>query len=185
MKYPSRIFLTGVPGSRWSGFAQELESKGFDTSDRTPERTYTHSKYSGHVGAYYGTGMEFPAILDQKNLDLPYKGKINLPRLHKSHEWSLMLDDIDTLYPKAGIILIYRPNDASLLWWLEAGGFKIKYPNYDYYVDEFTMTQHIRKQNQAILKFAHKHKLTWEHHHTHYDVLIAKKFPQEKYEYVN
>ena len=88
-----------------------------------------------------------------------------------------MLDDIVDGYHRAGIILIYRPNEAAFKWWLEAGGFDIKYPNYDYYVDEATMMTHIEKQNDAILKFTHKHKLTWEHHHTHHDVLIAKKFP--------
>lgn len=173
----NRIFLTGVPGSRWSGIAQEIETEDFNTSDRIPERTYTHNKYSGHVGAYYGTGMEFPAILDTKNLDLPYNNKNKKIKLHKSHEWSLMLDDIVDWYHRAGIILIYRPNEAAFKWWLEAGGFDIKYPNYDYYVDEATMMTHIEKQNDAILKFAHKHKLTWKHHHTHHDVLIAKKFP--------
>ena len=36
----NRVFLTGVPGSRWSGIAQEIESEGgYDISDRTPERT--------------------------------------------------------------------------------------------------------------------------------------------------
>ena len=70
----NRIFLTGVPGSRWSGIAQEIESEGdYDVSDHS-ERTYTHGEYSGHIGAYFGTGMEFPAILDTKNLDLPYRG---------------------------------------------------------------------------------------------------------------
>ena len=172
----NRMFLTGVPGSRWSGIAQEIETEDFNTSDRTPERTYTHSKYSGHVGAYFGTGMEFPAILDTKNLDLPYVKNSKI-KLHKSHEWSLMLDDIVKWYHRAGIILIYRPNEAAFDWWLKAGGFNITYPNYDYYVDEPTMLTHIKKQNDAILKFAHKHKLTWKHHHTHYDVLIAKKLP--------
>ena len=45
----NRIFLTGVPGSRWSGIAQEIETEDFNTSDRTPERTYSHNKYSGHI----------------------------------------------------------------------------------------------------------------------------------------
>ena len=173
----NRIFLTGVPGSRWSGIAQEIESEGgFDISDRTPERTYTHK--GNHVGAYFGTGMEFPAILDTKNLDLPYRGKNLGTKLHKSHEWSLMLDDITDLYHRSGIILIYRPNEASLDWWLQAGGFSITYPNYDYYVDEKSMAKHIAIQNDAILKFAHKHKLKWTHHHKHHDILIAKKFPK-------
>ena len=173
----NRIFLTGVPGSRWSGIAQELENEGnYDISDRTPERNYTDK--GNHVGAYFGKGMEFPAILDTKNLDLPYEKKGKKPKLHKSHEWSLMLSTINYFYPKDGIILIYRPNEAALAWWLEAGGFNIAYPNYDYYKDEQTMAKHIAIQNEAILKFAHKHKLKWKHHHKHYDVLIAKKFPK-------
>ena len=99
----NRIFLTGVPGSRWSGIAQEIESEGgYDISDRTPDRNYTHNKYSGHVGAYFGTGMEFPAMLDTKNLDLPYNGTGT--KLHKSHEWSLILDEIADLYDRSGII---------------------------------------------------------------------------------
>ena len=172
----NRIFFTGVPGSRWSGIAQEIESEGgYDISDRTPDRNYTHNKYSGHVGAYFGTGMEFPAILDTKNLDLPYKG--TGIKLHKSHEWSLILDDIADLYDRSGIILIYRPNEASLDWWLQAGGFNITYPNYDYYKNEKTMAKHIATQNDAILKFAHKHNLVWQHHQTHHDILITKKFP--------
>tara|TARA_Y100001937_G_C6891746_1_gene229352 strand:+ start:27 stop:545 length:519 start_codon:yes stop_codon:yes gene_type:complete len=171
----NRIFLTGVPGSRWSGIAQEIESEGgYDISDRTPERTYTHK--GNHVGAYFGTGMEFPAILDTKNLDLPYRGTGT--KLHKSHEWSLMLDDITDLYHRSGIILIYRPNEVSLEWWLQAGGFNITYPKYDYYIDEKTMAKHIAIQNDSILKFAHKHKLKWTHHHKHHDILIAKKFPK-------
>ena len=175
----NRIFLTGVPGSRWSGIAQEIESEGgFNTSDQTHDRQYRHNGFSGHKGAYFGTGMEFPAILDTKNLDLPYSSKSTGIKLHKSHEWSLMLDDIVELYHRSGIILIYRPNEVSLEWWLEAGGFNITYPNYDYYKDEKTMAKHIATQNDAILKFAHKHKLTWEHHHKHHDLLIAKKFPK-------
>ena len=172
----NRIFFTGVPGSRWSGIAQEIESEGgYDISDRTPDRNYTHNKYSGHVGAYFGTGMEFPAILDTKNLDLPYKGTGT--KLHKSHEWSLMLDDIADLYDRSGIILIYRPNEASLNWWLQAGGFNITYPNNDYSKNEKTMAKHIATQIDAILKFAHKHNLVWQHHQTHHDILITKKFP--------
>ena len=171
------IFFTGVPGSRWSGIAREIKSSGqYDCTDRAPHRIYTHNDFAGHQEAYFGTGMEFPAILDTKNLDLPYKGTGT--KLHKSHEWSLMLDDIVEWYNRAGIVLIYRPNEVSLKWWLQAGGFNITYPNYDYYKDEKTMAKHIAIQNDAILKFAHKHRLTWEHHHKHHDILIAKKFPK-------
>jgi hypothetical protein len=59
---PNRIFLTGVPGSRWSGIAQTLESlNGFNTGDRTPAREFSHSGFTGHKGAYFGKGMEYEA----------------------------------------------------------------------------------------------------------------------------
>jgi hypothetical protein len=65
---PKRLFLTGVPGSRWSGIAQEIEDAvDADCSDRTENRRFTHSNFSGHVGAYFGSGMEFPAVLSETN----------------------------------------------------------------------------------------------------------------------
>jgi hypothetical protein len=55
MNLPNHIFFTGVPGSRWSGIAQTIESiPGFNTSDRNPGREYQHNTYSGHKGAYFG-----------------------------------------------------------------------------------------------------------------------------------
>ena len=174
-----RVFITGAPGSRWSGIAQEIKKDGnYNMSDRTSERQYQHHGFSGHKGAYFGTGMEFPAILDTKNLNLPYGRKSTGTKLHKSHEWSLMLDDITDLYHRSGIILIYRPDDACFSWWQEAGGFNINYPNYSHYENETKMKENIKKQNDAILKFSHKHNLIWKHHHKHHDVLIAKKFPK-------
>jgi len=72
-KIPKKIFLTGVLGSRWSGVAQEIEEfVDADCSDRTPEREYSHNKFSGHKGAYFGTGMEFPAVFSETVLDAPY-----------------------------------------------------------------------------------------------------------------
>ena len=174
-----RVFITGAPGSRWSGVAQEIEKDGnYDMSDRTSERQYQHHGFSGHKGAYFGTGMEFPVTLDTKTLNSPYDNKNNKTKLHKSHEWSLILDDIVKAHPKAGIILIYRPDDASFSWWQEAGGFNIDYPNYSHYENETKMKENIKKQNDAMLKFSHKHNLIWNHHHKHHDVLIAKKFPK-------
>ena len=63
---PNRLFFTGVPGSRWSGIAQTLEQlNGFNTSDRTPEREFSHNGFSGHKGAYFGQGMELEAHLEE------------------------------------------------------------------------------------------------------------------------
>jgi hypothetical protein len=95
---PNRIFFTGVPGSRWSGVAQTLETiPGFNTSDRTPARTYSHHAYSGHQGAYFGYEMEFephvlwtgPEYIDQAWLEP------GGTRLVKSHNWTDRFDDIE------------------------------------------------------------------------------------------
>ena len=98
---PKYIFFTGVPGSRWSGIAQEIKQDArYDTSDRAPHRVYTHGEFSGHKDAYFGTGMEFPAILDEENLEEPFTGTGT--RLLMSHEWPYYFDDAvfaDTLMP--------------------------------------------------------------------------------------
>ena len=163
MKLPNRIFLTGVPGSRWSGIAQTLEQlNGFNISDRTPARDYTHSQYSGHKGAYFGRGMEFDHDLNKINIEaahLTHDGT----RLIKSHDWAYCLDQIRHEYPDDWIMLVYRPDMASYAWWHEAGGFNIKYPSYVAYKDSTTMLGEIARQNSNILQFASEHNLTWNY----------------------
>ena len=150
IQLPERIFFTGAPGSRWSGIAQVLESlNGFNTSDRTPEREYKHGAYSGHVGAYFGPGMEFEPKLDATYIDRAWTQPGGC-KLVKSHEWSEMLSDVHACFPKDWIILVHRQHKPSLEWWLEAGGYNITYPNYTAYKD---MQDTIKRQNQAILRW--------------------------------
>jgi len=160
---PSRIFLTGVPGSRWSGIAQTLESlNGFNTSDRTSAREFNHNGFTGHKGAYFGKGMEYESYLDSRYIDnawLDTKGT----RVVKSHDWAYKLQTIHEVFPDDWIMLVYRPDMASYAWWHEAGGFNIKYPNYAAYKDSITMLGEIAKQNANILKFAHDYNLTWNY----------------------
>ena len=165
---PNRIFLTGVPGSRWSGIAQTLETiTGFNTSDRTPEREYSHGKFGGHQGAYFGTGMEFETYLSPAHIDQPWS-EPNGCRLVKSHEWAYKLQTIKEVYPTDWIMLVYRPDMASYAWWHEAGGFNIKYPNYEWYKNSVGMLGEIGKQNQHILEFAHKYNATWNYFNTNW-----------------
>ena len=172
MFFSNRIFFTGAPGSRWSGIAQEIEHKhNLNTSDRTPERSYSHDNFSGHQGVYFGTGMEFPASLDESVLDAPYKQ--SGCKLHKSHEWAYKLTQIKERYPECGIILIYRNSFSCYNWWKQAGGWNITYPNYSWYEDDTVMQQRISEQNDLILEFAQQHKLTWTQHHKHADVFIT------------
>jgi len=165
MKLPNKIFMIGVPGSRWSGIAQNIEDNisGLNTTDRDPNRTYTHHSFSGHLGAYFGTGWEFDTSLDPENLDRPYI-HTNGTRILKSHEWAYHLDDIHYRYPDDWIILVYRPDLAAYAWWHEAGGFQIKYPDYfPYYRDSINMLSEIQQMNSAIFRFSQKHDLAWAH----------------------
>lgn len=164
MNLPDRIFFVGAPGSRWSGLAQDIEKiPGFNISDRAADRTYIHHGYTGHVGAYFGTGWEFDTSLDDKNLDGPYV-HTNGTRLHKSHEWAYHLPEIRDRYPNAWIIMVYRPDMACYAWWHEAGGFSIKHPDYfPYYKNSINMFTEIQQMNSAILYFSQEQNLAWHH----------------------
>jgi hypothetical protein len=160
---PNRIFFTGVPGSRWSGIAQQLESlDGFNTSDRTASRDYSHHEFTGHKGAYFGRGMELYNDLNKTNIDAAHLTQEGI-RLIKSHDWAYVLDQIEQYYPNDWIMLVYRPDLTSYAWWHEAGGFQIKYPCYDDYKDSTNMLAEITKQNKAILEYAYKRNATWHY----------------------
>jgi len=177
---PDMIFFTGVPGSRWSGIAQELkQNPKYNKTDRRPDRNYSHNEYSGHIDAYFGTGMEFNCSLNQANLNRPFSDwrKSAGCKLLMSHEWPYHFDQIIRQYPNAWIQLIYRNDLKSFLWWKEAGGFNITYPSYDWYVDDETMMRKIEEINNLILSFAQKHKLSWIQHHNHNDIFITTYKP--------
>lgn len=160
---PNRIFFTGVPGSRWSGIAQQLETiPGFNSSDRTPSREYSHGGFTGHKGAYFGPGMEFEPIPKKDYIDLAHPSKEGT-RIIKSHEWAYMLDKIEQDFPDDWVMLVYRSDLASYTWWHEAGGFNIKYPNYEAYVDSVNMMKEISRQNSAILDYSYRKKSKWSH----------------------
>ena len=160
---PNRIFLTGVPGSRWSGIAQLLETlPEFNTSDRNKDRVYTHAKYGGHCGAYFGPGMELEDRLDADYIDSAW-AKEGGTKIVKSHNWAYKLHDVKAAFPTDWIMLIYRPDMPSYTWWHEAGGFDIEYPNYSWYQDSPTMLHEISIQNKKILEFAYQHDATWNH----------------------
>jgi hypothetical protein len=162
MTHPNRIFFTGVPGSRWSGIAQTLETiSWFNTTDRTHERQYLHGSFSGHKGAYFGRLMEFEAKLDADYIDQAWEQNSPGTKLIKSHDWAYSLDKIKQQFPNDWIMLVYRDSSASFNWWKEAGGFDIKYPSYIAYQNDVIMTREIDWQNSAIKKFASEHNLEW------------------------
>jgi len=160
---PKRIFFTGVPGSRWSSIAQTLESlPGFNISDRTYERNYNHHEFTGHKGAYFGLGMELEAKLNSTYIDNAWTVPEGT-KIVKSHDWAYKLATIKLVFPDDWIMLVYRPDLISYAWWHEAGGFKIKYPNYQAYKDSVHMLTEIQNQNKHILEFAYSHNATWNY----------------------
>jgi hypothetical protein len=157
--------MIGVPGSRWSGMAQNVEDNipGFNVTDRTADRAYRHHSFSGHLGAYFGTGWEHDTSLAESNLSAPF-AHTEGTRILKSHEWAYCLDEIHDRYPEAWIWLVHRPDLAAYAWWHEAGGFEIEYPKYrPYYRDSINMLSEIRRMNQCIFEFSQRHDLAWHH----------------------
>ena len=161
MKY---IFMTGAPGSKWSSVSKNIYySSDIDRSDYSDARTYYHDA-SGtmqlmHMGAYFDPGMEFGGFFDQidrytkekceAEFDRPFTG--TGVRIIKSHVFAHNIDFLKDHWPDRPIILVQRPNDACLGWWVKCGHFTITYPKYDqYYRDLRTMSTIISAQNRAI-----------------------------------
>ena len=161
MKY---IFMTGAPGSKWSSVSKNIYySLDIDRSDYSDARTYYHDA-SGtmqlmHMGAYFDPGMEFGGFFDEidrhtkekceAEFDRPFTG--TGVRIIKSHVFAHNIDFLKDHWPDSPIILVQRPDDACLGWWVKCGHFTITYPKYDqYYQDLRTMATIISAQNRAI-----------------------------------
>ena len=161
MKY---IFMTGAPGSKWSSVSKNIYySSDIDRSDYSDARTYYHDA-SGtmqlmHMGAYFDPGMEFGSFFNEidrytreqceAEFDRPFTG--TGVRIIKSHVFAHNINFLKDHWPDCPIILVQRPNDACLGWWVKCGHFTITYPKYDqYYQDLRTMSTIISSQNRAI-----------------------------------
>jgi len=160
MKY---IFIVGAPGSKWSSVAKNIYfSSNIDQSDYDENRIYGHHAGVMHIGAYFDPGMEFGDFFDrldqysklacETEFDRPFSGQGT--RIIKSHVFAHHIDFLRKNWPECPIVLVHRPNDACLGWWVRCGHFDITYPNYlPYYKDLATMATIIDKQNADIVKF--------------------------------
>jgi hypothetical protein len=163
MKY---IFMAGAPGSKWSSVAKNIYfSPDIDRSDASSEREYWHdasgSRQLMHMGAYFDPGMEFD-LSRQMNLeskehleeffDSAFAPDGTGIRIIKSHIFAHHIEFLKETWPDCPIILVHRPDDACLGWWVKCGHFDITYPEYDkYYVNLRNMAGIIAKQNTDIL----------------------------------
>ena len=175
MKY---IFVAGAPGSKWSSVVKNIYySPSVDQSDYSDSRTYYHDA-SGkmdlmHLGAYYDPGMEFGKLFhrlpmyDKETLERDFDEAFTGEgvRIVKSHVFANHIVYIKETWPDCPIVLVYRPDDACLGWWVKCGHFDITYPLYhDYYKNLRTMAKIIKQQNEgireAMLKYSGLNPLT-------------------------
>jgi hypothetical protein len=150
------IFVAGAPGSKWSSVVKNIYySPSVDQSDYSDSRTYYHDA-SGkmelmHLGAYYDKETL------ERDFDEPFNGEG--VRIIKSHVFSNHIDYIKETWPDCPIILVHRPDDACLGWWVKCGHFDITYPDYsEYYQNLKVMATKIKEQNQGIIKATYKYK---------------------------
>lgn len=165
MKY---IFVAGAPGSKWSSVVKNIYySSSIDRSDYSEQRTYYHDA-SGtlqlmHLGAYYDPGMEFGKEFDKLEefskeqcehmFDQAFAEDSKGIRIIKSHVFAHKIDFLKEHWPDCAIVLVHRPDDACLGWWVKCGHFDITYPDYaDYYKNLKEMSKQITLQNADILK---------------------------------
>jgi hypothetical protein len=168
MKY---IFVAGAPGSKWSSVVKNIYfSPTIDQSDYLDARTYYHDAGGKmdlmHLGVYWDPGMEFGNNFDhlstltkqqcEDEFDAPFNG--SGVRIIKSHVFANHIDYIKETWPECPIVLVHRPDDACLGWWVKCGHFDITYPLYDeYYKDLRTMSKIIKEQNAGIIKATYKY----------------------------
>lgn len=196
MKY---IFVAGAPGSKWSSVVKNIYySPDVDRSDYRDEWTYYHDA-SGemqlmHLGAYFDPGMECelpeyfngtPLQEAKKIFNRPFSGILTEQvRIIKSHVFSYK-ENIDYLrlnFPDSPIVLVHRPNDACLGWWVKCGHFDITYPKYEsYYKNLRTMASIIEKQNAGIIAATAAYKTTQVYNNTRLAMILGLKTPAEEY----
>jgi hypothetical protein len=113
-----------------------------------------------HIGAYFDPGMEFGDFFDkitnyskeqcEAEFDRPFSG--TGIRIIKSHVLAHHIEFLKEHWPECPVVMVHRPSDACLGWWVRCGHFDIKYPNYQYYENLEIMAGHIDRQNGAIIE---------------------------------
>jgi hypothetical protein len=164
MKY---IFVAGAPGSKWSSVTKNIYySPDIDQSDYSEDRLYYHDASGArelmHLGAYFDPGMEshLPDALNMHSrkeleawFDSAFAADSTGIRIVKSHIFSNHIDFLRETWPDVPIVLVHRPDDACLGWWVKCGHFGITYPDYaEYYRNLRVMAEKIQQQNRGIVQ---------------------------------
>jgi hypothetical protein len=172
-----RIFITGAPGSMWSGVDRWLRfsfDPHIDNSDITPERDWR-----GHEGAYWNPGNEpgydwilnfdkytreeIIQMLDSAYTDQPNDHEEYIIRTYKSHYWCFYYDQIREMFPEADIISVYAEPHKAWIWWRECGGHDTVFDGYHYYQRDYNaIWNEINNQTNATLRNFEKYGITQE-----------------------
>lgn len=171
------IFVAGAPGSKWSSVVKNIYySRNIERSDYSDDRTYYHSAWGQpelmHLGAYFDPGMEFGkkfmrlTQLDpteaEAEFNRPFASERRGIRIIKSHVFCHHLDYIKATWPDCPIVLVHRPNDACIGWWVRCGQFNITYPNYQFYSNLDMMSMHIDQQNADMLDYCVRNDINFD-----------------------
>jgi hypothetical protein len=198
-------FVAGAPGSAWSmiSFRMKITVPGYDKSDQTAERQYdlpeAHAKNNydvkdrstwkakTHIGSYYGP---YHGLGDQFDDLTYYNGNVegfydeclrpfNDPakprKLIKSHWFAYNLDWLWENCKGHDLMLVWRETDAADKWWHTMGGWDIKHPVYDWYVDDERMHKQIAIESDNIWEFGERKGVKWLDYDVH-DSWIQKRF---------
>jgi hypothetical protein len=163
------VFVTGAPGSKWSGIAHALSyAEPVNNSDNDATRTYVGEVGVVHFGNYFGPGMgwgedfdrldELPKARLVAELSEPFREPGGVLLL-KSHLFARHLDRLRAIFPKSRVLLVYRTDEECLDWWIECGAFSISFPDYSWYQEMANMRAQIEIDNTAILDFARRNSL--------------------------
>jgi hypothetical protein len=142
-----------------------------------------------HLGAYFDPGMEFDLPPDLFTLSKDALEDIfnsafsgNGIRIIKSHIFANNIDFLKACWPDCPVVLVHRPDDACLGWWVKCGHFDISYPVYhDYYKNLRTMGGIIKQQNEGIQKAAWKYPHRRPQTNQELANVLAIELPPEEY----
>jgi hypothetical protein len=146
------IFITGAPGSRFSGLYYKLcQHPEFNTSDWTINNRWNRQvkaidgqsvHIGNHSGTYWGPGLGQGEKFDKlgslskaeilSELMQPFNNWDGI-KLVKSHHWAYNLNYLLALFPRCKIVMCYGHYVDCFYWWQKCGGFSMTYPKYTWY----------------------------------------------------
>jgi hypothetical protein len=188
----ARVWMTGIPGSRWSGVYNRLVTltNYFDRSDETLENIHFHKnakatilrhpdteKFLGHKGTYWSqtSGTEHWEDITKlsreeivSDLSTVYTGD-NTPII-RNHCF-LRHNSIEFLaktFPDDILMMVWRPAKTSLSWWTDIMEWDDTYPDYSKIYSYDTFSASVQDEGQYMADIAIMNDIMFEKHDIHW-----------------